>query len=186
VTLIRTGVGDCEQCEFVEVTIGAKDANDLIAAGTAVLLPCTVCGVRALEAMDSTEHTRDENEKAFAKYVADGSLLLYHWSPVARRPSILRYGLRPCMRPTTHAGDGTQTWRAGYVCFADTPSWAWALSGKFRSAPAGDWDLWSCYLDRLTEPRILPADWANGIHEVRTQHRVFKRDLWHVGTRTKP
>lgn len=185
--LIRTGAGDCDgDCEFLEVQVGRDDASDLIPAATKVLLPCAVCGTRPLDVLAFYDSKLAANEQAFARHLAEKFLPLFHWSPRSRRAQILRYGLRPRMRPTTHAGDGSQTWRAGYVCFADTPSWAWDLSGGQRSAPAGEWDLWSTNISRLPHPFVLPADWANGIHEVRTDQRVFKRDLWHVATRTKP
>lgn len=107
---------------------------------------------------------------------------LFHWAPTARRSGINRHGLRPLMRATVSTG-----WRAPYVCFADTPRWAWALSGGMRWTPTGDWDLWQTWLSDLGElPTIVPTDERqSGIYEVRTPHRVFKRHLWHVGTRTK-
>lgn len=108
---------------------------------------------------------------------------LYHWSPVARRKQIIRYGLRPGMRPCIQ----TPGWKAPYICFADTPSWAWALSGDLRWAPSGEWDLWMVWSNRLISPRIYKSkERPSGIQEVRTDHRVFKRDLWYVGSRMKP
>lgn len=186
--LVRTGVGDCDRCEFPEVQLGRKDGIDLIPAGTKVLLPCVRCGVTALDAMADTEHARHANEAAFARYLSDHRLPLYHWSPRSRRKQIIRHGLRPRSRPTVHIGNPIfgEKWVAGYVCFADTPRWAWALSGAQRSAPAGDWDLWATSLDQLESSFVMPADWANGIHEVRTEHRVYKRSLWLAGTRAKP
>lgn len=182
--MARMAVGDClAGCEFPEVEIGKAEASDLLPAGTRVLAPCPVCGTHPLDAFTDAIHTEETVERAFARYVQDESLLLFHWTPVARRKQIIRHGLRPAMRPTTHTATG---WRAPYVCFADTPSWAWALSAGQPTAPPGDWDLWQCYADRLEDPYISPADWSNGIHEVRTGHRVPKRHLWHVGTRTRP
>lgn len=167
--LIRTFAGDCDECTF---PVDGK-----------ALQPCEVCGVTGLEALRDTERALIENEQAFGRYLGNQLLPLFHWSPRDRRKQILRYGLRPKMRAVTHQGDAH--WRAMWICLADTPRWAWSLSGAQRSAPAGEWDLWSTSMDRLTDPRVLPADWANGIHEVRTAHRIFKRDLWLVATRTK-
>lgn len=182
---IRLAAGDCDGgCEHPEVEIGHDDASELLPAGTKVLAPCRTCGCRPLETLNMLHHQLTENERAFGRYLTTQVIPLFHWSPRARRAQITRYGLRPCMRPTTHVGEG-MTWRAGYICLADTPSWAWALSGAMPSAPAGEWDLWQTTVDRLTEPMVMPADWSNGIHEIRTASRVYKRDLWHVGTRTK-
>lgn len=108
--------------------------------------------------------------------------ILYHWSPVARRKSILRSGLVPC-KPS-RCGQ----WRPPYLCFADSPSLAWALSAGMKKEP-GEWDLWMCWstaagkLKRLSNPvrgatYKRPTEW-------RTKDRVFKRHLWHVGTRKR-
>jgi hypothetical protein len=181
VTFVRTGAGDCaDGCDFDQVTVGKGHASELLPAGTRVLKPCRVCGVPALEAMVASDHALVANEKAFARFLADRLLTLYHWAPAARRNQIIRYGLRPGQRPTTHTD-----WRASYICFADTASWAWALSGAMPYTSTGAWDLWQTRLDRLTDPYVVPADWSNGIHEVRTGHRLYKRDLWHVATRVK-
>lgn len=81
------------------------------------------------------------------------------------------------MRSTLTAG-----WRAPYVCFAETPSWAWGLSGAMRPDILA-WDLWQTSLDRLPEPELKPSYDEHRWHEVRTAHRVYKRDLWYVATR---
>lgn len=109
---------------------------------------------------------------------------LFHWSPIERRAQILRYGLRPLQRPTTSIGnDG---WRQPVICFADTPSWAWGLSAGMRWTSVGFWDLWQTSLLDLVDAQIIEStDRPSGIHEVRTPHRVYKRNLWHVGTREK-
>jgi len=109
--------------------------------------------------------------------------IVFHWSPTPRRGQIVRYGLRPKMRHTIHS-DG---WRAPYICFADSPSWAWALSGDMGWAPAGDWDLWQVWLSDLgPDITVIPDDSRqSGMYEIRTPARVYKRHLWRVGTRTK-
>jgi len=72
------------------------------------------------------------------------------------------------------------------ICFADSPSWAWALSGGMRWTPPGEWDFWQTWLDRLADLEVLPDDVRpSGIYEVRTANRVMKRDLWYVGSRAK-
>ena len=108
-------------------------------------------------------------------------LPLYHWSPASRRGQINHYGLRPSSRSTTSSK------RFPIVCFADSASWAWALSGNMKWTPDGEWDLWQTSLDRLNRPVVMPSvDRGTGIYEVRTTERVFKRDIWRVATRTKP
>ena len=104
--------------------------------------------------------------------------LLFHWSPTTRRKGIIRYGLRPGMRPSA----STPGWKPPYVCFADSPSWAWALSGDMHSE-IESWDLWQTWTNLLNGYEKLPG-WGNHkTHEVRTYERVYKRDLWYVGTR---
>lgn len=100
---------------------------------------------------------------------------LYHWSPVERRASILRHGLKPGQL----SRDGE--WRPPYVCFSDSPSLGWALSGAF-SDKAGEWDLWMMWSNvpkRLKRRRDL----GRGPTEYRVFEQVPKRSLWHVGVR---
>lgn len=105
--------------------------------------------------------------------------VLYHWSPRARRRQIKRYGLRPRMRPTiTSPG-----WKAPYVCFAEDPSWAWELSGRFHR-DSGTWDLWQVWLSSLDELEFLESgeEWRD-FHEVRSHARVYKRHVRWVAER---
>jgi hypothetical protein len=104
---------------------------------------------------------------------------LFHWSPAVRRKQIIRHGLRPRQRPVTSSHD----FRQPVVCFAESPSWAWALSGDFHPE-VSLWDLWQTSLRSLTDPILMPSYDSHRWHEVRTEHRVFKRDLWLVGQRT--
>lgn len=107
---------------------------------------------------------------------------LFHWAPATRRLQIKKYGLRPQMRATMNVG-----WKAPHVCFADSPSWAWALSGSMNWAPSGLWDLWQTNLSWLGRPMVIPSeDRPSGIYEVRTEHRIWKRHVWMVGSRMKP
>ncbi|HEX8489329.1 MAG TPA: hypothetical protein VF642_12345 [Propionibacteriaceae bacterium] len=181
------GKKDCTsndgQHDFAEAIIGREDADGVLKDGMKVMLPCKFCHMGALEQLNEMGYYLEETQRAFTRLFAHRSVALYHWAPSARRKQINRYGLRPGQRPTTHAGTN---WRATWVCFADTPSWAWALSGGQESAPAGEWDLWQTYTDRLTDALILPSIEGNGVHEVRTEHRVYKRDLWLAAGRVKP
>lgn len=171
------------QCVYPEVKIGTDLADgQLLHVGDKILTPCRDCGATPRDELADTIDTLEQTERAFTRFALDCGMSLFHWSPTRHRKGIIRRGLLPHRRPTTHA---SPSWRAPYVCFGDTPAWAWALSGGQRSAPTGEWDLWETRLGDLTEPRILPVDDVNGVHEIRTEHRVYKRHLWHVGTRTK-
>jgi len=100
--------------------------------------------------------------------------LLYHWSPSSRRKGILRRGLVPGSRSVDRA------WKPPYVCYADSPSLAWSLA-KHRPG-VESWDLWMTRSDCLAGYEVLYFD--NGTRkEVRVYERIFKRDLWYVGTR---
>lgn len=166
-------------CEFPEVIIEESDQFSVLKAGMKVLAPCS-CGETPLDNMQLIEAHANEMQAALLAH--EPNRPLYHWAPVARRKQIIRYGLRPGCRPTTTGGFD----KVPYVCFADSPAWAWALSGGMRWTPDGDWDLWQTWLEALTEPIVLASpDRPSGIYEVRTEHRVFKRDLWRVGVRTR-
>lgn len=107
------------------------------------------------------------------------SALLYHWSPTSRRNAINRRGLVPGSMSTD------REWRPPYVCLSDSPSLAWALSGavpRITSHPS--WDLWTVWDDCLSGYEVLPFDdEPERIKEYRVYERIFKRDLWYVGTR---
>lgn len=174
---------DCrggEDCRFPEVDI-LEDDGDL-KAGMKVLVPCPSCGGAPLEEMEWTSNALEQTQKAFELLLADRNTPLYHWAPAARRGQITRYGLRPKMRPTTNADP---SYVAPYVCLADDPAWAWALSGHQKGSPAGEWDLWMTWAERLKDPHTVPRDDANGVHEIRTDHRIYKRDLFYVASRSK-
>lgn len=171
--------GQSHHCRFPEVVIKAAQADDNLRRGMRVLIPCS-CGETPLDHVVTTEA---EKRDALAALVqAQPQHVLFHWAPAQRRKQIIRYGLRPHMRSTTCS----EGWKAPCICFADSPSWAWALSGGMRYTPSGEWDLWETTLDALVDPIILPGvGRASGIYEVRTEHRVFKRDLRYVATRSK-
>lgn len=167
-------------CIFPEVALeeGNEDEQGNLRAGMNVLVPCE-CGETPLEHVQFQDGRIEELQAALL--AQEPFRMLYHWSPKSRRKQIIRYGLRPAMRCTT-----TTEVLGSCVCFADSPSWAWALSGGMRWTPCGEWDLWQTSLDRLIDPVVLATDERpSGLYEVRTEHRVYKRDLWLVGTRVK-
>lgn len=170
------------ECQWPEVVVGRDVAGDVLRPGMRVLIPCS-CGVEPLDALASSEYEATALQAALDRLLVNRGRPLFHWSPATRRKQIIRYGLRPSMRPTTHLGDG---FIAAYTCFGDTPSWAWALSGGQASSPAGEWDLWQTWPQHLTDPHVVPTDESNGVHEVRTAHRVYKRHLWLTASRVKP
>lgn len=168
-------------CGHPEVIIGKDDEDGILKEGMCVLIPCPVCGETPLDSLElMTRHADELQESLLAQ---EPNRPLYHWSPRSRRKQIERYGFRPHMRPTTTTEDDR---RVPYVCFADSPSWAWALSGGLRWTPAGEWDLWQTWLEALDSPTVLSSpDRPSGIYEVRVEHRVYKRDIWWVGSRVK-
>jgi len=168
-------------CEFPQVLIGKEDEdeNGLLVAGMQVLTPCPECGETPLDHLEFMDGRDAELTASLLAVEPDRGL--YHWAPAARRGQINRYGLRPSMRGTTSVD-----WKAPYVCFADSPAWAWALSGGMPWTPKGEWDLWQTWQTKLVEPQVLPTpDRPSGIYEIRTESRVYKRNLWLVGSRTK-
>jgi hypothetical protein len=166
------------ECSFPEVKILETEGE--LKAGMKVLIPCPVCGETPLDTIEFMENRQDELQAALLAY--QPHIPLFHWAPATRRGQIERYGLRPKMRASTSLGN----WKAPYVCLADSPSWAWALSGSNRWTVGGEWDLWMTWMAKVTQPSIQPApDRPTGIYEVRTEHRIFKRDLWYVGSRVK-
>lgn len=170
------------ECINPEVIIEPGDfgPDDVLRAGMHVLIPCPVCGETPLDALQAEQARSAEMQNALFAYDPDRPL--FHWAPASRRGQITRYGLRPGMRATTTTG----ALGAPCVCLADSPSWAWALSGEMRWTSSGEWDLWQTTLGCLTDPLILPSDTRkSGIYEVRVEHRIYKRDLWWVGSRTK-
>lgn len=78
-------------------------------------------------------------------------------------------------------------WRPPYVCLSDSPPLAWALSGQLDPEPK-HWDLWMVWASRLTGYEQIPFDdggpRSGDIKEYRVYHRIYKRDLWYVATRT--
>ena len=168
------------ECEYPQFLIEKSDEDGNLRAGMQVLVPCE-CGETPLDHLEFMQRHLTELQEALLGYQPYRPL--YHWAPAARRKQILRYGLRPGMRPTTSDGG----MGAPCVCLADSPSWAWALSGQQRShPPGGEWDLWQTYLDRLTDPLVLATEERpSGLYEVRTEHRIYKRDLWYAGSRVR-
>ncbi|MBU8830843.1 hypothetical protein [Mycolicibacterium goodii] len=107
--------------------------------------------------------------------MADDGFALYHWAPTARRGQINRYGLRP------GSLSSDRLWKPPYICLADGPLQAWRLIGRFRPL-IHEWDLWWTTSTAVAGYEVIPDD--NGdVREYRVYERIFKRDLWMVGTR---
>jgi hypothetical protein len=109
-------------------------------------------------------------------------ILLYHWSPTDRRGQINKYGFRPSMRSV----DGL--WKPPYVCFSDSPSLAWGLSGAFHPE-IHSWDLWMTDTTCVSGYETIMFDRdrtePERVKEYRIYERIFKRDIWYVATRTQ-
>lgn len=177
--------GDCEQCSYPRVLVG-DDAEPPFEKGMVVLLPCEVCGTPSEEYVAMLEYALDGQRAAFERVLHDKFWALYHWAPAHRRGQIIRFGLRPRMRVSTHSLAEYGDVRFSQICLADTPQWAWDLSAGQSSAPSGEWDLWQVRLANLRNVEVLPGYNRNGIHEVRVDHRIYKRDVHYVASRSKP
>jgi hypothetical protein len=102
--------------------------------------------------------------------------ILFHWSPISRRKSILRYGL--CPNKISRCGQ----WKPPYVCFSRSPSLAWCLSAML-SEKRSEWDLWMVWSDLLNGYETISTDGSHKPTEYRVYHRIMKKDIWYVGTR---
>lgn len=112
------------------------------------------------------------------------AFLLYHWSPTSRRKQINRLGLRPSSWSTD------RLWKPPYICFSASPSLAWGLSGGTERGGEHEWwDLWMVWSSLLSGfeeiPFDDPRDPDGRVKEYRVYERVYKRDLWYVGSRAR-
>lgn len=102
--------------------------------------------------------------------------ILYHWAPRSIRKKILREGLQP--RKPSRCGE----WKPPYLCFATSPSFAWALSGHTRGDE--EWDLWMCWSSDFTKVTVRSDHRGKHPAEYRTKEGIRKSKLWYVGSRT--
>jgi Icc-related predicted phosphoesterase len=91
---------------------------------------------------------------------------LYHWSPTSRRSGILKHGLKP------NSLSRCRQWRPPYICFSDSPSMAWALSGDFAESPEL-WDLWMMWSDIPKGYETLTT--GDNKSGKPTEYRVYER-----------
>jgi hypothetical protein len=187
--------------DWQEWKLEGHEVDLAVGVDALVMAPCTLCGMTALEGLQGVVEAAEdaqarevEARRALAELVLRDDMTLFHWSPTRRRKQIIRHGLRPGQRPTVSsidpADDLNADWRAPVVCYADSPSWAWGLSGDMPWTEGGSWDLWQTYVSCLEDPIVMPdhpgpKQRPSGIYEVRTTHTVRKRDLWLVGSRVK-
>lgn len=105
---------------------------------------------------------------------------LYHWSPTYNRGGISRRGLVPGRKSV----DGF--WRPPYTCLAETPLWAWKLSGHFHKDIKA-WDLWQISLSDGHDIRFRDDDddKPEGLlhYEWRVYDRIYKRGIQFIGMR---
>lgn len=103
---------------------------------------------------------------------------LFHWSPSSRRKGIERRGLVP----GSLAID--RKWRPPYIALAPSPEAAWQMSGEDeRGAGHPSWDLWQVWLSNVGAEAIPYDD--GSAREFRVYERIYRRDLWLVGTRQR-
>lgn len=103
----------------------------------------------------------------------------YHWSPSSRRKSIERSGLLP------HSLSTDRLWRPPYVCLATKPSIGWGLSGSMlRGKEHSVWDLWQVDISEQSGYEELFFDGSFEVKEIRVYERIYKRNIWYVGSRT--
>lgn len=106
--------------------------------------------------------------------------LLYHWSPSSRRAAIQREGLVIGSPVVIHSAEG---WTPTYLCFSDSPSFAWGYSGALSNV-AEDWDLWQVWSDSIPGGVFIRSDHVGcRPAEYRAKSSIPKDKLWFVATR---
>lgn len=117
--------------------------------------------------------------------VPELDLIIYHWSPTSNRASINKIGL-DINRKTLQG-----VWRPPYVCFSDDPKLAWYLSGRLWPE-INSWDLWMCHVssqNSFDHYEVITDTYVDSgrhyIKEYRVYSRIYKRDLYYLGTKTK-
>jgi hypothetical protein len=104
----------------------------------------------------------------------------FHWAPRERREQITRRGLEP------GRWSKDRLWKPPYVCLAESPRIAWALSGEMPGVYmlALSWDLWEVWIHEQSGYEELYFD--NGhVKEIRVYERIYKRNVWFVGERNR-
>lgn len=102
--------------------------------------------------------------------------LMFHWSPTTRRKQIIRYGLRPGSLSVD------KEWKPPYICLAPSPSLGFALCIEYHPE-IPEWDLWQVWADNLRGRELLFDDRDRTVKEYRVYERIYKRDIWYVGSR---
>jgi hypothetical protein len=105
--------------------------------------------------------------------------IFYHWSPRERRSQITRLGLVP------GSWSRDRLWKPPYVCLAPTVIDGWLLSGRLawdHTKPT-EWDLWEVDVSEQSGYERLRYDDTGRVKEIRVYERIYKRNVWFVGTR---
>jgi len=102
------------------------------------------------------------------------TFLLYHWAPSSRRKSILKKGLLVKQLHAAHS----KGWQADYLCFSDSPSYAWALSGHTKRR-----DLWMVWSNSIPDLCYRSDEVGKRPSEYRTARSLPPSKIWFVGTR---
>jgi hypothetical protein len=105
-------------------------------------------------------------------------LTWYHWAPLDRRKRIKKVGLLPGSWSTD------RMWKPPYICLAQTAEIAWSLSGAMpRGQLVKNWDLWEVWVGDQPGFEIIYEDSFDHIKEIRVYERIYKRNIWYVGSR---
>lgn len=108
--------------------------------------------------------------------MANNNFALYHWAPRSVRHRIIHSGLLP--NSISSCGE----WKPPYVCLAEGPKLAWDLIGRHRRN-IKHWDLWWTTSADCAPYEVLYFDTNGEPKEYRVYHRIYKRNLWLVGSR---
>lgn len=107
-----------------------------------------------------------------------GILTWYHWAPTERRKRINKLGLLPGSWSTD------KEWKPPFICLAQTPETGWNLSPEMpRGKLVKDWDLWEVWVAEQDGFEIIYGDTYDNIKEIRVYDRIYKRNIWYVGSR---
>lgn len=103
----------------------------------------------------------------------------FHWSPTAVRPRILHSGLLP------NQWSRDRLWKPPYVCLAPSPLLGWSLSGGMGQEPQIEsWDLWEVFVGEQKGYEELKDDRNGRVKEIRVYERIYKRNVYYLGSRS--
>lgn len=103
--------------------------------------------------------------------------VFYHWAHSSRRDAIKRRGLVPGQ------WSRDRLWKPPYVCLAPSPQIGWLLSGGMGyDHDKVEWDLWEVWVGEQKGYEEQYYD-SGRLKEIRVYERIYKRNVWFVGSR---